>query len=248
MFRQLFYAKCLIMEKKDRLLKLIEHYSDGNKSEFARMIGVSPQAVNTWISRNTFDIDIVYAKCVNISPEWLLTGKGPMLKPTIQEPQVTTQPSTPTAKDRLPEAFRCLDPLHATQELIPLVTPKVAAGFGSADFVIAKSDVKEYYVIPKWKRQHVDFMIEVTGDSMQPKYNAGDIVGCTIIHNSGFIQWNRPHVIATREQGLLIKRLMPGTTANSLSAVSENTQYPPFDIPKEEITGIALVIGHVNLE
>ena len=71
-----------------------------------------------------------------ISPEWLLTGKGPMLKPTIQEPQVTTQPSTPTAKDRLPEAFRCLDPLHATQELIPLVTPKVAAGFGSADFVI----------------------------------------------------------------------------------------------------------------
>ena len=248
MFRQLFYAKCLIMEKKDRLLKLIEHYSDGNKSEFARMIGVSPQAVNTWISRNTFDIDIVYAKCVNISPEWLLTGKGPMLKPTIQEPQVTTQPSTPTAKDRLPEAFRCLDPLHATQELIPLVTPKVAAGFGSADFVIAKSDVKEYYVIPKWKRQRVDFMIEVTGDSMQPKYNAGDIVGCTIIHNSGFIQWNRPHVIATREQGLLIKRLMPGTTANSLSAVSENTQYPPFDIPKEEITGIALVIGHVNLE
>lgn len=50
------------MEKKDRLLKLIEHYSDGNKSEFARMIGVSPQAVNTWISRNTFDIDIIYAK------------------------------------------------------------------------------------------------------------------------------------------------------------------------------------------
>ena len=236
------------MEKKDRLLRLIEHYSDGNKSEFARMIGVSPQAVNTWISRNTFDIDIVYAKCVNISPEWLLTGKGPMLKPTIQEPQVTTQPSTPTAKDRLPEAFRCLDPLHSTQELIPLVTPKVAAGFGSADFVIAKSDVKEYYVIPKWKRQHVDFMIEVTGDSMQPKYSAGDVVGCTIIHNSGFIQWNRPHVIATREQGLLIKRLMPGTTTNSLSAVSENTQYPPFDIPKEEITGIALVIGHVNLE
>lgn len=248
MFRQLFYAKCLIMEKKDRLLKLIEHYSDGNKSEFARMIGVSPQAVNTWISRNTFDIDIVYAKCVDISPEWLLTGKGPMLKPTIQEPQVTTQPSTPTAKDRLPEAFRCLDPLHATQELIPLVTPKVAAGFGNADFAITERDVKEYYIIPKWKRQHVDFMIEVTGDSMQPKYNAGDIVGCTIIHNSGFIQWNRPHVIATREQGLLIKRLMPGTTTNSLSAVSENTQYPPFDIPKDEITGIAIVIGHVNLE
>lgn len=41
---------------------------------------------------------------------------------------------------------------------------------------------------------------------------------------------------------------MPGTTANSLSAVSDNIQDPPFDIPKDEITGIALVIGHVNLE
>ncbi|QUI93650.1 LexA family transcriptional regulator [Prevotella denticola] len=236
------------MEKKDRLLRLIEHYSDGNKSEFARMIGVSPQAVNTWISRNTFDIDIVYANCINVSPEWLLTGKGPMLKPTIEESQVTTQPSTPTAKDRLPEAFRCLDPLHATQELIPLVTPKVAAGFGSADFSIAESDIKDYYIIPKWRRQRVDFMIEVTGDSMQPKYSAGDIVGCTIIQNSSFIQWNRPHVIATREQGILVKRLMPGTTSNTISAVSDNPKYPPFDIPKNEITGIALIIGMVGLE
>lgn len=217
-----------------------------------KRIGASKGVLSRAIAKGT-DIQAKWIESLvenypTYSTEWLLTGKGPMLKPTTEESQVTTQPSTPTAKDRLPEAFRCLDPLHSTQELIPLVTPKVAAGFGSADFVIAKSDVKEYYVIPKWKRQRVDFMIEVTGDSMQPKYNAGDIVGCTIIHNSGFIQWNRPHVIATREQGLLIKRLMPGTTTNSLSAVSENTQYPPFDIPKEEITGIALVIGHVNLE
>ena len=187
------------MKKKERLEALIAHYSDGKPTRFAKHIGVAPSTISTWIARDTFDYDLLFAKCEMISPEWLLTGKGPMLKPTIQEPQVTTQPSTPTAKDRLPEAFRCLDPLHATQELIPLVTPKVAAGFGSADFVIAKSDVKEYYVIPKWKRQRVDFMIEVTGDSMQPKYNAGDIVGCTIIHNSGFIQWNRPHVIATHQ-------------------------------------------------
>ena len=76
------------MEKKDRLLRLIEHYADGNKSEFARMIGISPQAISTWISRNTFDIDVIYSKCVNISPEWLLTGKGPMLKTALQEAMV----------------------------------------------------------------------------------------------------------------------------------------------------------------
>lgn len=201
---------------------------------------------NNGISEDNIARFLAYAPDINY--EWLLTGKGPMLKPTTEESQVTTQPSTPTAKDRLPEAFRCLDPLHATQELIPLVTPKVAAGFGSADFSIAESDIKDYYIIPKWRRQRVDFMIEVTGDSMQPKYSAGDIVGCTIIQNSSFIQWNRPHVIATREQGILVKRLMPGTTSNTISAVSDNPKYPPFDIPKSEITGIALIIGMVGLE
>lgn len=50
------------MSKKDRLLDLIGHFSNGNKSEFARMIGVSPQAINTWISRDTFDIETIYSK------------------------------------------------------------------------------------------------------------------------------------------------------------------------------------------
>ena len=221
-------------------------------SALEKKIGTSKGVLSRAIAKGT-DIQAKWIESLvenypMYSTEWLLTGNGPMLKATTQESQVTVQLSTLTAKDRIPEAFRCLDSLHSTHELIPLVSQKVAAGFGNADFAITESDVKEYYVIPKWRRQHVDFMIEVTGDSMQPKYSAGDVVGCAIIHNSCFIQWNRPHVIATREQGLLIKRLMPGITANSLSAVSENTQYPPFDIPKDEITGIALVIGHVNLE
>lgn len=236
------------ISSKDAIERLKKGLNLSSDNALAELLGISKATLSNWKSRNSIDIPLVFSKCEQISIDWLLTGHGPMLKATTQESQVTTQLSTPTAKDRLPKAFRCLDPLHSTHELIPLVSQKVAAGFGNADFAITESDVKEYYVIPKWRRQHVDFMIEVTGDSMQPKYNAGDIVGCTIIHNSGFIQWNRPHVIATREQGLLIKRLMPGTTTNSLSAVSENTQYPPFDIPKEEITGIALVIGHVNLE
>lgn len=240
------------MDINKRFEVIINSVYKGNQSAFAKAIGVTPTVIANVVGarkgKPSFDVISKICANANISAEWLLTGNGPMLKATIQESQVTAQLRTPPAKDRLPEAFRYLDPLHSTHELIPLVSQKVAAGFGNANFAITESDVKEYYVIPKWRRQHVDFMIEVTGDSMQPKYSAGDVVGCTIIHNSGFIQWNRPHVIATREQGLLIKRLMPGTTANSLSAVSDNIQYPPFDIPKDEITGIALVIGHVNLE
>ncbi|MCR5362428.1 MAG: helix-turn-helix domain containing protein [Bacteroidales bacterium] len=77
------------MTKKDRILRLIDHYSGGNKSEFARMLGVSPQAINTWISRNTFDADVIYANCENLSGDWLLTGEGEMLRNIGREKETT---------------------------------------------------------------------------------------------------------------------------------------------------------------
>lgn len=253
------------MTKKDRLLRLIKYYSGGNKSEFARMIGVSPQAINTWVSRDTFDIDIIYSKCVNLSADWLLTGKGEMLKAAETAGAIAAdkRPSVPISPDNTPEAIRIPHSPSREEEIealrllgldikdinpIPFVSTQVAAGFGSADFAITPKDIRDYYVIPKWRRQHVDFIIEVTGDSMLPKYYPGQVIGCSILHESRFIQWNKPHVIATREQGLLVKRLMPSSRENCLTAVSDNKDYPPFDIPQEEITGIAIVVGYVGLE
>lgn len=64
------------MEKRDILLQVIQHYTNGNKAQFARMIGTIPQNVSSWISRNSFDVDMVSAKCVGINPTFLLTGEG----------------------------------------------------------------------------------------------------------------------------------------------------------------------------
>lgn len=131
---------------------------------------------------------------------------------------------------------------------IPLVTEMAAAGFGNEYFSITEKDVKEYYVIPKFRFCRVDFMIEVSGLSMYPHFNPGDVIACTILTDRKFIQWNKCHVIATREQGILVKRLMPSDNTDSLMAVSDNKEYLPFDIPIEEITGLALVVGSVSFE
>ncbi len=109
-------------------------------------------------------------------------------------------------------------------------------------------DVKDQYVIPKFKNLNVDFMIEVTGSSMSPKYRSGDVIACTILHERSFIQWNKVHLIGTMEQGLLLKRLRASTSEDCLTAISDHNDYPPFDIPKSDITGIALVIGTVRLD
>lgn len=58
---------------------LINHYCNGNKAQFASILGIKPQTINSWIARNSFDAELIYAKCVNVSADWLMTGRGEML-------------------------------------------------------------------------------------------------------------------------------------------------------------------------
>lgn len=230
---------------------ILSHYTNGNKAKFANILGVSPQTISAWVARSTFDSELIYTKCSGISADWLLTGKGPMLKNEISA-SASPLHLTPTIPiDDIsdePEAIPFAEAARSGLHPIPLVTQKAAAGFGNGDFSIEESDVKEYYVIPKFKYCHVDFMIEVSGLSMYPHFNPGDVIACSILRNSQFLQWNKCHVIATREQGILVKRLMPGEDKKHLRAISDNKEYPPFEIPVDEITGIAVVVGHVGLE
>ena len=216
------------LDKSLILSKIKSHYNFIKDADFADFLGITPQVLSNWNNRNTFDIEKVYTKCLDINPDWLLTGKGEMLRMSAKEP--TQSISTSTCKR------------------IPLIAEIALNGFKNEKFNIQEADVKEYYIIPKFKHQAIDFMIEVSGSGMYPKYNSGDVVACTIIRESKFIQWNKSHVIATKEQGVLIKRVKKSTNDNSILAVSDNESYEPFEIPKNEITGIAIVVGVIRLE
>ena len=217
---------------------LISHFTNGNKAQFAKLLGVSPQTISAWIARNTFDSELIYAKCRYINPSWLLTGQGNML---------TNDENTQNVKSSR-EAIPAIDGMPNDIKPIPLVTERAAAGFGNECFAIQKSDVNDYYIIPKFRFCQVDFMIEISGLSMYPRFKSGDVIACTILHDAKYIQWNRCHVIATREQGILVKRIMPSEQEGCFKIVSDNKDFPPFDLPTEEITGLALVVGCVSLE
>lgn len=97
------------MNKKEMILSLIEHYSNGNKAQFARILGITPQGLSTWISRGTFDIELVYAKCEDISPDWLLTGRGEMCK---------TKGTSSGTKEKSPLISELLDTIKEQAETI----------------------------------------------------------------------------------------------------------------------------------
>lgn len=213
----------------NRIKKAMEFSTDRELAEF---LGVSKSTLSNWIKRNSMDFELVFSKCEQLSKDWLLSGTG---ERQIASVNTISEP----AKSYV---------LAKNATTIPLVDVLAIGGFGNANFAIHKRDVKDYYVIPKFNDRKIDFMIEVSGSSMYPKYNSGDVVACRIIKESNFIQWNKVHVIATKEQGILIKRLKKSDEPDCLLAISDNKDYEPFDVPKNEIEGIAIVVGVVRLE
>lgn len=79
--------------KTERVNSLVDYFGKGNKSEFARILGTTPQVVATWIARDTINYDLVYTKCEGVNPHWLLTGEGAMLN-NNEAPPTTTNDNT----------------------------------------------------------------------------------------------------------------------------------------------------------
>lgn len=208
------------------------------------------------IRENNIAKFLAYAPEVN--PTWLLTGAGQMLNPeeaitfetspakaSTQAHKHVIKPSSTLLFDTEYESLITKD----TPGAIPLVSEKAAGGLiNDENMNINERDVIGYYVIPKFRHLNVDFLIEVYGDSMVPFIYPGDIIACSIIHESRFIHWNKPHLIATHEQGMIVKRLRKSTETGCLLAVSDNAEYDPFDIPKNEIAGLARVVGVIHIE
>jgi phage repressor protein C with HTH and peptisase S24 domain len=216
---------------KDLIIKqLVEYYSSGNNSQFAKMLGIKPQTISTWIARKSFDIELIFAKCEGVSPEWLLTGEGKMLKEDRE--------------NHFREATKMIPATGVNG--IPLIPINAMAGFGSGECQVLEYEC-DRYVVPLFKE--AEFLITVKGSSMIPKYNSGDIVACKkLALDDLFFQWNKVYVLDTA-QGALIKRVKEDKDhEGSVLIVSDNPAYPPFSLCANQIHSIAIVVGVIRLE
>lgn len=202
--------------------------------EFYKESGVTRGILqqNNGISEDNIARFLAYAPDVNI--EWLLTSKGSMIKDGSTDIQISND--TTTSAISVPEGCH---------EGIPLVPLSAMAGAFTDETSVMEYEC-ERYVIPAFKG--ADFLIQIKGDSMQPTYYSGDLVACQRMPlNDIFFQWNKAYVLDT-VQGPLIKRIMPGSDADHVLIVSDNSNYPPFELHKAQFNGVALVRGLVRLE
>ncbi len=67
------------MTKSEKLAALIDYFAQGNKSEFGRMIGLSPSGINGWLTRGNVNYGVILQKLPSVSREWLFNDKGDMI-------------------------------------------------------------------------------------------------------------------------------------------------------------------------
>jgi len=101
-----------------------------------------------------------------------------------------------------------------------------------------------WYTIPDL--QSANFLIRVHGNDMEPRFGNGDLAVCRVVPSFTSLQWGKPHFLDTMTHGPLLRRLYPTEGDESVKAVSDNPEFPPFVIERGDIIAMAMVIGSLR--
>lgn len=228
------------LDKRLIIGEIKKHYGFIKDADFARFLEITPQTLSNWQSRSTFDIEVLYTKCLDIDPEWLITGKGEMLK---------------SEKDNQVKFY---DPENAPtgRKLIPFYDTEAAAGTLRVSNMDPMSEAAEYIDAGDWFLD-ADSAMRVHGDSMFPEYKSGNIVVMREVFDKRLIVYGEDYMIQTNEYKT-IKRLVQSGENGCWTACSLNDEvwevgplkgrliHEPFPIFLDDVTKICRILGCVK--
>lgn len=218
------------MDKQLIINEIMREKNFSSDAKFAQFLGIKPTTLSSWRSRNTIDYELILAKCVDIDANWLMTGKGSMLKKDLTHQQHIVHEPESTYNKR--------------HKSIPMLADVATAGFGLESF--NKDNILRSYDVHEFR--DADFLIVVRGNSMSPRLQNGDIIACRILKEQLYFQWDKVYVLHTRTQGNIVKKLAEDkANADNILCVSEN-EIPPYSVPRSDIIQVALVLGLIRVE
>ena len=177
---------------------------------------------------------------------WLLTGEGSMLR---DNPIGEIDPDPAIEMPLTPRKIRTHDPDFSYTDnddagKVPIITESGFANIGYEE--LTSQQIEDYYYIKEFR--NADFMLRLTGDTMYPRYKSGDLLACREIQMQTFWQWGKVHAVLTCNQGLIIRRVMPGDNSKVILMKADNPSYPDCRILLEEILTSAIVIGSISMD
>jgi len=134
---------------------------------------------------------------------------------------------------------------HDEQDVpIPFYEANVTGG-NVTNFGEQIKNASYFLTIPHFKDCHI--AVRVNGHSMYPKYCNGDIVVCKKINDHAHILYGEPHVVVLADYSVL-KYIHPHPTNKSMYELkSANEKFEPVSIKRQDVLGVYLVRGKLEL-
>ena len=224
------------MDKTSILTQIMKYKGFGTKASFASFLGIKPNTLSNWFSRNTFDIDVILEKIPELNKAWLLTGEGNMLNDAVSNnthniPQGELKPKE-----------------YSTSIKVRLVSNKAKAGWSEGYYNDEYLEELPFVMIDadeNYKGKYLAF--EVEGDSMEPDYLEGDIVICREIQRHlwssklHFRDWD--FVIAHSTNGIMLKEITAhNVETGDITCHSLNPKYEDFVLNLHQVAHLYNVV------
>lgn len=216
----------------DRIRQYLD-FKDISDYRFEKDLSLSKGYINK--AKNPTS-DVLMKICgiyTDISPEWLVTGKGEMIRNKEREQKIIEIPATSINENKRKGA------------LIYDIDATCGVAGRSIEFtdeqVIGSIDAPE--IDPDSK------IIFATGDSMLPLITPGDRIVIRRIESWDYFNYGQVYLIITNEYRFIKRvRRHPTDSKNLILLRSDNPDYDDIDLPKREIVHLFIVENILSIK
>ena len=192
-----------------------------------------------------------FAKSVGLVPTQiydLQTGKTKKISPDVAEKILSTYPQyqktwlltgeTPVIKDNSKE----IEPVISLNSGTPYYNVDFLGGF---DMIFNDQTINPEYYIQFKPYEKATCWCNITGHSMEPEINSGDIIALRRIEDFSFIPYGEIYAIVTKNDMRTVKRIGPSDNPDNYTLIPTNKspEYGVQELPKAMILAIFEVMG-----
>ena len=251
------------MTSRERVLQFVD-YRSISKNKFYKETGLS----NGFLDKNNHPgadkLEQIIYTYPEINPEWLLIGRGSMLRntkdteknenPPYSELQATDYDGKHIKNSGITKIF---NPKEKTRKkLIPFYDIEAAAGTLQISDMTPVTEPDEWINAGDWFLD-ADSAMRVHGDSMFPVYKSGSIVVMREVYDKQLVIYGQDYMIETLEYRM-IKRLQKSNMTGNWLACSINEEtwgkgelagrliHEPFDVSIDNVIKLCRVLGCVT--
>lgn len=220
------YTYLFIMETNGQRISQVITKLFKSKADFARKIGEKPQTISNWCVRQNSETILkkIIKACPEINDVWLITGKGDMLNKSNYN----------LDNDQTP--------IKSYASGVPYYNVDFLGGF---DLIVNDQTINPEYYIQFKPYDKATCWCNITGHSMEPEINHGDIIALREIHDTSFLPYGEIYAIVTANDMRTVKRIGPSSNPDNYTLIPTNKspEYGIQELPKNMILRIFEVMG-----